>query len=281
MTGFVRSIRLSPKGASPSGSARFGRPSAIGLRSAPAQKWPWSPNRTPTSAVSSRSNDRNASASAAAVARSTALRTSGRFKTTVVTGPLFSTRTCMTNAPPLDLRCHLSPPPRGVKATSQLLLLRGCRSRGGTLALPARTPRDWSSPSPRGWVSGQRPEGVPPVGHEGHQQPHHDAPDERVGGGQFQRIARIQAGEGQGFQRERGGGEWGHGWDDQQDRPQHLDHAEGAPSAARQRAHRSEEHVELERFVCPTREIQQGERDLDDPQEGVHRLLLVFPFGGD
>src|SRR6266542_2791641 len=241
MTGFVRSIRLSPKGASPSGSARFGRPSAIGLRSAPAQKWPWSPNRTPTSAVSSRSNDRNASASAAAVARSTALRTSGRFKTTVVTGPLFSTRTCMTNAPPLDLRCHLSPPPRGVKATSQLLLLRGCRSRGGTLALPARTPRDWSSPSPRGWVSGQRPEGVPPVGHEGHQQPHHDAPDERVGG------------------------EWGHGWDDQQDRPQHLDHAEGAPSAARQRAHVIREHVELERFVCPTREIQQGERDLDDP----------------
>jgi len=30
----------------------------------------------------------------------------------------------------------------------------------------------------------------------------------------------------------------------------------------------------------PPREVEQGERDLEDPQEGVHRSLLVFSFVG-
>ena len=100
MTGLVSSLRLIPSGASPSGSARLGRPWAMAFRSAPAQKSPWSPNRTPTRAVSSRSNASKTAASASAVARSTALRTSGRLKRMVVTGPLFSTRTSMREASP-------------------------------------------------------------------------------------------------------------------------------------------------------------------------------------
>src|SRR2546422_3217944 len=109
MTGFLRSLRLIPRGASPSGSARLGRPWAIAFRSAPAQKSPWSPNRTPTSAASSRSNASKASVSASAVARSTAFRTSGRFKTMVVTGPPFSTRTSMAEASAIDPTAAASP----------------------------------------------------------------------------------------------------------------------------------------------------------------------------
>src|SRR5438067_2352486 len=130
------------------------------------------------------------------------------------------------------------------------------------------------------WASGRRHERVPPVGHKGRQQPHHHCPDHRVGSGQFERIPRVQSAEGQGFQRERGGGEWGHGRDDQQDRAHHLEHAECAPSAARERAHVIRERVELEHLVCPAREVEEGERDLDDPQQDVHRFLLVFLFVG-
>src|SRR5436190_612615 len=53
--------------------------------------------------------------------------------------------------------------------------------------------------------------------------------------------------------------------DDQQDGAQHLEHAERAPSAARERAHLVRELVELEHLVCPAREVEEGERDLDDP----------------
>lgn len=130
-------------------------------------------------------------------------------------------------------------------------------------------------------ASGRRPERIPPVGHEGRQQPHHDAPDQRVGSGQLKGIPRVQPGEGKGFQRERSGSERGQdghplhgGRDHQQNRAQHLEHAERAPAAARERAIERgvRELVELEHFVCPAREAEQGERDLEDPQEDVHRL---------
>ena len=65
----------------------------MALRSAPAQKVPPAPWRTATAASSSASKARNASASACAVGPSTALRASGRSRTTVVTGPWRSTRT--------------------------------------------------------------------------------------------------------------------------------------------------------------------------------------------
>src|SRR5437016_14684167 len=42
----------------------------------------------------------------------------------------------------------------------------------------------------RSVISAQRLERVPPVGHEGRQQPHHDGPDHRVGSGHFERIDR-------------------------------------------------------------------------------------------
>src|SRR5947199_93286 len=74
--------------------------------------------------------------------------------------------------------------------------------------------------------------------------------------------------------------ERGHGRDDQQDRAHHLEHAECAPSAARERAHVIRERVELKHLVCAAREVEEGERDLEDPQQDVHRFLLVFLFVG-
>ena len=64
----------------------------IERRSAPAQKVPPAPQRTATDAPSSASNSVKASASAAAVGPSTALRTSARSTITVETLPLRSTR---------------------------------------------------------------------------------------------------------------------------------------------------------------------------------------------
>ena len=93
ITGLPSSMRDGPIGPSPSGATRFGVPGAIALRSAPAQNVPWSPYSTPTRASSSASNARNASASASAVARSTAFLRPGRSRMTVVTGPNRSTRT--------------------------------------------------------------------------------------------------------------------------------------------------------------------------------------------
>jgi hypothetical protein len=78
-------MRVGPIGASPVGSERFGAPAAMACRSAPEQKVPPAPHSTATRAPSSASKARNASASAWAVARSTALRTRGRSSTTVVT----------------------------------------------------------------------------------------------------------------------------------------------------------------------------------------------------
>src|SRR5690606_15645934 len=80
---------------SPSGAMRLGVPLAIALRSAPAQNVPWSPHSTATRASASASKLRKASASASAVDRSTALRTSGRDRMTVVTGGTASMRTLM------------------------------------------------------------------------------------------------------------------------------------------------------------------------------------------
>src|SRR5256884_4902821 len=97
----------------------------------------------------------------------------------------------------------------------------------------------------RSVISAQRLERVPPVGHEGRQQPHHDGPDHRVGSGHFERIPRVETGERQGFQRERGRGERGQdrhpihgGRGGQPDRAPNLQQAERGPSAPRGRAER-------------------------------------------
>src|SRR5215467_12377755 len=99
MTGLERRIRVGPIGPAPSGSTRLPRGVPNALRSAPAQNVPPDPYRTATEASSSASKSRNASASAAAVGASTALRTSGRSRITVVTGPDRSTRTGLVPAP--------------------------------------------------------------------------------------------------------------------------------------------------------------------------------------
>src|SRR5881394_3143754 len=70
----------------------------MAFRSAPAQKVPLAPHSTAMRASVSSSNARKAAASAAAVGPSTALRTSGRSRTTVVTAPAFSTRTLTLSA---------------------------------------------------------------------------------------------------------------------------------------------------------------------------------------
>src|SRR5919108_3304286 len=93
MTGLASSMRLGPRGPSPSGARRLPRPAAMALRSAPAQNVPPAPHSTATRASASASKARKASASAAAVGPSTALRTSGRSRMTVVTVPARSTRT--------------------------------------------------------------------------------------------------------------------------------------------------------------------------------------------
>src|SRR5688572_9700072 len=98
MTGLASSMRLGPIGPSPSGARRLPPPVAMALRSAPAQNVPPAPHSTATRAVSSASKARNASASAAAVGPSTALRTSGRSRMTVVTTPARSTRTLTRSA---------------------------------------------------------------------------------------------------------------------------------------------------------------------------------------
>src|SRR5688500_13485835 len=96
MVGLDIRMRLGPTGPSPSGSRRLPVALAIALRSAPAQNVPPAPHNTAAAADGSASNARNASASCAAVAPSTALRRSGRPRITVVTGPARSTRTAMS-----------------------------------------------------------------------------------------------------------------------------------------------------------------------------------------
>ena len=98
MTGLDRLIRVGPIGPWPSGSVRLPSGVPTAFRSAPAQNVPPAPNSTATDASGSASKPANASASAAAVGPSTALRTSGRFRMTVVTGPLRSTRTASTGS---------------------------------------------------------------------------------------------------------------------------------------------------------------------------------------
>src|SRR5262249_24482363 len=103
MTGFESSIREGPMGPSPSSVTRLPRPSATAFRSAPAQNVPLAPVRTPTASDSSASKRRKASASASAVGRSTAFRTSGRSMVTTTTGPSCSKRTvCMAPLPSLQ-----------------------------------------------------------------------------------------------------------------------------------------------------------------------------------
>src|SRR5882724_5034993 len=95
MTGLDRRIRVGPIGPAPSGSVRLPRGLPIALRSAPAQNVPPAPVSTATAASGSASKSANASVSAAAVGPSTALRTPGRSRMTVVTGPDRSTRTAI------------------------------------------------------------------------------------------------------------------------------------------------------------------------------------------
>src|SRR5262245_27203158 len=92
-------------------------------------------------------------------------------------------------------------------------------------------------------------------------------------------MAGVQPGKRQGFQGERGGSERSQDRHtarsrryDQKDRAQHLEHADCACSAARKRAHLLRDLVELGHFVCPSPEVEQRERGLEDPQEDVHRL---------
>lgn len=93
ITGLDSRRRVGPIGPSPSSATRLPRSVPMALRSAPAQNVPPSPQSTATRADSSASNSLKAAASSAAVGPSTALRTSGRDSTTVVTCPRRSTRT--------------------------------------------------------------------------------------------------------------------------------------------------------------------------------------------
>ena len=95
MTGLSSKRRVGPIAPSPSGATRFGSPAAIAFKSAPEQNVPPAPQSTATRASGSASKARKESASDSAADRSTALRTSGRSRMTVVTGPCFSTRTGM------------------------------------------------------------------------------------------------------------------------------------------------------------------------------------------
>ena len=103
ITGFESSMRDGPIGPSVASRRRRRRPWARDavlagrgrhrLEVGAGAEGAVSPNRTPTRASSSASKARKASASASAVARSTALRTCGRRRITVVTGPFFSVET--------------------------------------------------------------------------------------------------------------------------------------------------------------------------------------------
>jgi hypothetical protein len=93
ITGFDSAIRDGPIGPSPSAATRLPRSVPTAFRFAPAQNAPSAPHSTPTDASSSASKARKASDSASAVGRSTALRTSGASRITVVTGPARSTAT--------------------------------------------------------------------------------------------------------------------------------------------------------------------------------------------
>ena len=95
ITGLDSRIRVGPIGPSPSSLTWLPRSVPIALRSAPAQNVPPAPYSTATDCDASASKARNASARAAAVGPSTALRASGRSMTTVVTGPVISTVTAM------------------------------------------------------------------------------------------------------------------------------------------------------------------------------------------
>src|SRR6266850_446064 len=95
IAGLSSSSREGPIGPSPCGDTWSYSPAANAFRSAPAQKFPPSPQSTATLASASASNARKASASDRAVSGSTAFRADGRLRMTVVTGPCFSTRTLM------------------------------------------------------------------------------------------------------------------------------------------------------------------------------------------
>src|ERR1017187_5082244 len=92
ITGLDSRILVGPIGTVPSGSDKLAG-SPMALRSAPAQNVPPAPHSTATRASGSASKSANAATSTAAVGPSTALRTSGRSRTMVVTRPAWSTRT--------------------------------------------------------------------------------------------------------------------------------------------------------------------------------------------
>jgi hypothetical protein len=88
--------RVGPIGPSRVSVRRFRRDSSVSAcRSAPAQKVPPAPVRTPATRSSSASSSSNAASRADAVGPSTALRTSGRSMVTTRTGPSRSVRTAV------------------------------------------------------------------------------------------------------------------------------------------------------------------------------------------
>src|SRR5438132_2083072 len=98
MTGLPSTIRVGPIGPSPVSLNLLPAPAASAFRSKPAQKLPPAPVRIATDRLSSASNRRKLSASAAAVSESTAFRTWGRSMVTVTTAPSTSNRTVLERA---------------------------------------------------------------------------------------------------------------------------------------------------------------------------------------
>ena len=113
ITGLDSTIRLGPIGPGPVRCTGLASGVPNALRSAPAQKVPLSPHSTATAAESSLSNSSNAAYSPAAAGPFTALRASGRFMITVVTGPFCSTRTPRSvMSPPSVRHRHAAQPVR-------------------------------------------------------------------------------------------------------------------------------------------------------------------------
>ena len=138
ITGFDNTILLGPIGPGPVRCTGLASGVPNALRSAPAQNVPLSPHSTATAAPSSLSNSSNASYNSAAAGPLTALRASGRFMITVVTGPPRSTRTppLVTLPPSVRHRRAARPVPRRSScrpaATRRLASRSGSSSSGST-----------------------------------------------------------------------------------------------------------------------------------------------------
>ena len=144
MTGLPSSMRVGPIGPSPSSRTALPRPSDTAFKSAPAQNVPPAPVRIATRWSSSASKARNASASEAAVGRSTALRTAGRSIVTIVTGPSCSTRTVMASSSRTSARARSATRP-----TARPSGRRPCARSTCTAGRTTATVRDPAAPRTR------------------------------------------------------------------------------------------------------------------------------------